>query len=1011
MNKGVMIWIRSAAVVALTAMTGLAEMEPTVPYVWRRGQVGAMVQDLKDIHARTGLRRFFIAGPGFNEVMYAPFATNLYAVMGREIGEVRTALEPLGVEVNWWCAPSIRYVSDFTPIEDAWGGKSADNKNCPLDPAFQADWAAKVKETVAAARPRIVNIEDDFTLSRGRGLRGCACFCRRHLALFAKIHGKPLTGSEIAAAFERRTPENLSVRRAFAETVRESLCEIARKIRAAVDEVDPSVRIMLCEPDGIDKDGDAVESLVRAFAGPKTRPALRPYGAIYGAQTTPADIPGALGHTLYTLECLPKDIETFYEADPYPHNRFFSSAAQMGSLMSGAVFMGSQNLQLYCLQYLDDPIEDPGYADRYRALKPRLEAVRDFIRKEDAKLLGVRAVWCADGASLTRGFDNWHCSQLSEAAFLLAKFGLPYTSRPDAKGPAVLAGEIVEVMSDAALKEVLAGCVLVDAPAADLLAKRGFAADLGVDVELAKGRLPVIREEILPAAGLTRKGRDVNAFYIFNAGTEGSVHTFATLKPRAGTETWCRFSGVGGKAVTPSLTVARNARGGTAGVLATSLLWNRSSGLLNLRKQEVLQNFFRLQDPDALPVMALGAPGIWTLAQVAADGRAMMVMVNNLSGDEREKLDFAVAPAWAGAAVSRLDENGVERPFGKASARWTAAGPFAQMQPEFFVFRKCSPPDVVEKPRDAVSETYLFKEMRSDYPNIRKLGATSPYGEVSPFVFKGRLMRLELIDPSRGLNAAQKGICAGIRDVATGRIVSTFGEDCYYYAAFCENDRVLVTGTERQNGGHPGDTIWAFESTDLRRWTRRKLLTNPGWRYFNTSLTKGPDGYVLLMEADAPEHATCKFTMFFATSKDLKTWTHLPPDVCFPKHRYAGGPFIRYYNGFYYVALVTELPNERYVTYLYRTADFRHWECGRYNPLVICSREDRQVSPTASEISEPFAKEIRTRFICSASDLEMCDFDGKTYINYGVGDQHGFGYMCEAWYDGPMGELLENFFK
>ena len=151
--------------------------------------------------------------------------------------------------------------------------------------------------------------------------------------------------------------------------------------------------------------------------------------------------------------------------------------------------------------------------------------------------------------------------------------------------------------------------------------------------------------------------------------------------------------------------------------------------------------------------------------------------------------------------------------------------------------------------------------------------------------------------------------------------------------------------------------------------------------------------------------------MFFATSKDLRTWTHMDDDVCFPKHRYAGGPFIRYYNGFYYVALVTELPNERYVTYLYRTADFRHWECGRYNPLVICSREDRQVSPTASEISESFAKEIRTRFICSASDLEMCDFGGKTYINYAIGDQQGFYYMCEAWYDGPMGELLENFFK
>ena len=41
----------------------------------------------------------------------------------------------------------------------------------------------------------------------------------------------------------------------------------------------------------------------------------------------------------------------------------------------------------------------------------------------------------------------------------------------------------------------------------------------------------------------------------------------------------------------------------------------------------------------------------------------------------------------------------------------------------------------------------------------------------------------------------------------------------------------------------------------------------------------------------------------------------------------------------------------------------------------------------------------------------MCDFGGQTYINYIIGDQQGFYYMCEAWYDGPMGELLENCFK
>jgi len=666
-----------------------AQLEPIVPYSWKRGQVERMTRELKEIHATSGLNRFFIAGPGFKGVMYRPFAADLYAEMGREIGAVRAALEPLGIEVGWWCSPSIRYWSDFSPIEDAWGGKSADNKKCPLDPAFQADWSSKVKDAVAAARPRMINIEDDYTLSWGRGLKGGACFCPRHLKLFEKIYGQPLTGPEIAAAFENRTPENLPIRRAFAAAVRESLCELARKVRAAVDEVDPSVRICLCEPGSIDKDGDALEAVARAFAGPRTRPAIRPCGAIYGAQTTPADIPPAVAHTMFTLERIPRDVEMFYEADPYPHNRFFASASQMISLMSGAVFMGSQSIQLYCLQGLDDPLEDPGYADAFLAYRPRLDAVRRFLTKERVRLAGVRVAWQADDLALTRSEGNGHSFEiLRSGAFLLSKFGIPYTTRADAQGPAVLAGGVTETMSDDEIRSLLAGGVLVDAPAADALVKRGFGADLGVDVTLAEGRLPVVREEIQPAAGLTRKGRDVNAFYIFCAGTEGTVHTFATLKPHAGTETWSVFSGVDGKPVTPSLTFATNARGGRVAVLATSLLGNRSSGLYNLRKQELFQNLFRRMDSEALPVTALDAPGIWTLAQVSADGRTMVVMANNLSGDVRDNLSFAVATPWIGATVSRLGEDGREQPLGTLPAIWRPSMTFDQMTPEFFVMRK-----------------------------------------------------------------------------------------------------------------------------------------------------------------------------------------------------------------------------------------------------------------------------------------------------------------------------------
>lgn len=665
-----------------------AAFDPIVPFETLELDAETNCREFRKIREATGLRRFFVTGPGFNGVMYGPFADDTYAKIGRRIVEMRKLLSDTDIELSWWCSPSIRFFSDFPSIEDSRGHRSKDNKKCPLDAAFAADYCRKIK-SVAAAHPPMICIEDDYTLAWGRGLGGTgACFCPRHLALFAKLYGKPMPAEEIEAAFRDRTPENLPVRKAFAAAVGESLVGLARQIRAAVDEVDPSIRICLCDTGACaDKDGDSLEAMARAFAG-KTRPAVRPHGSIYGAETTPAAIPPAVAHTQYVLERLPRDIETFYESDPYPHNRFYTSASQLISLMTGAVAMGTQDFLFYCLQYLDDPFEDPGYAKAYVALKPRLSAAKDFIASRGARLEGVRVWYSADHASLTRGVGENVGGQLECGAYLCSKMSLPYTTRKDAKGPALVVGSIPEAMSDAEIRRVLSGGVLVDAVAADLLTKRGFGKYLGTDVQLFTNRPPIIREKILSAADFARPGRLVNAFYIFFAGTEGTVKTFAKLAPRPGTEVWSEFTGTKKELVTPSLTVATNALGGRVAVLATSLVGNRSSGLFNLRKQELLRNLFQRLDPDSLPVTVPGVPGIWALANVSADRREMMVMVNNLSGDVRRDLPFAFTKEWQGAAVSVLAPDGFRRSLGTVTPTWTAPLTFGQMEPEFLFITK-----------------------------------------------------------------------------------------------------------------------------------------------------------------------------------------------------------------------------------------------------------------------------------------------------------------------------------
>ena len=684
----------------LTLMSALAAIavgaahgggfDPVVPFDGSALTPDEACREFMKIREKTGLRRFLLVAPGFKKVMFGPFPDGLYADIGRQIAAMRGTLADTDIELSWWCSPSIRYFSDFPSIEDPEGHVSADCKKCPLDPAFAADWCAKVA-SVAAAHPKFICIEDDFTLAWGRGLDAQgACFCPRHRADFARRFGKELSAREIADAFERRTDANLPLRKAFEETVRESLVSLARQVREAIDRVDPSVRVLVCESAGAERDGDSLEPVARAFAG-KTRPAVRVHGAIYGAQTTPASIPGATAHAFWSAGRLPDDIEVFYEADPYPHNRFFTSASQFLSMLSGLVAAGADDLMLYCIQYLDDPLEDPGYVDAFNRHRPQLEAVRAFIRAKNARLSGVRSVWTADDTALTRnrGWKDGHGPDVnSDNAFLCSKFGLPYTMCREGNGPALLIGAVPETLTDAEIEDLLKGGLVLDAVAADFLRRRGFGRHLGADVSLAPSRLPIAGEEILPAAGCACAGRRVNAFYLLAAGTEGTVKRFARLVPHAGTECWSRFTDSDGREITPSVTVATNALGGRVAVVATSMMGNRASGLYNLRKQELFLNLFRRLAPEGLPVAAVGVPGIWTLANVSADGQEMMVMLNNLSGDVRTDVAFAFARPWVGAEAERIAPDGSRMPLGQVSAAWRAPFPFGQMEPVVVHLRK-----------------------------------------------------------------------------------------------------------------------------------------------------------------------------------------------------------------------------------------------------------------------------------------------------------------------------------
>ena len=309
--------------------------------------------------------------------------------------------------------------------------------------------------------------------------------------------------------------------------------------------------------------------------------------------------------------------------------------------------------------------------------------------------------------------------------------------------------------------------------------------------------------------------------------------------------------------------------------------------------------------------------------------------------------------------------------------------------------------------------------MKNGYPKIQKLGACGACGEMTPFVWNGRLMRMELVDPSRGLDSAQC-LGAGIRDVESGEYLSYVAQDSYFHSAYLEEDTLYITGVDLNRR----DTIRLYESKDLIHWTSRDLLTNPGWVYFNSQIAKGPDGYVIILESgpaaypqlsdnDYPKKHVGKkgWTLFFAKSPDMVNWEFMDYEKPFSPDEHTGGPCLKYANGWFYLLADLALPRRIFTSYILRTKDFENWYVGYYNPIIMASEDDRKISPHYTDITDEEIQRLKTAFHVNNTDLDICQWNGKTYINYLCGNQYGNYWAAEAICDMPMADFLASYFE
>lgn len=219
------------------------------------------------------------------------------------------------------CADGITRLHDFY-------GNNTREAYCPEDPILVESLCGYLQD-IARAGARIIILDDDLCMNIRPGL---GCTCHRHLKLLEDMLGEPLTREDILNKVFCGGPNKY--REGWMRVMGDTLRNFCRRLRAAVDEVDSTIRMgqMLSYTNWDLEGADAIE-LAKILAG-NNRPIMRLSGAPYWVASIQRfrhmgmELPAIIEFVRLQEEwCKGSGIELFDENDNFPRPRTHCPAA------------------------------------------------------------------------------------------------------------------------------------------------------------------------------------------------------------------------------------------------------------------------------------------------------------------------------------------------------------------------------------------------------------------------------------------------------------------------------------------------------------------------------------------------------------------------------------------------------------------------------------------------------------------------------------------------------------
>ena len=398
----------------------------------------------------------------------------------------KEALQAAGIDVslNQWITMlhcdrgrARKTGQEWQPMVD-WKGQAATAVVCPLDPG----WRQYYRDTLAlyaAEGFRVIWLEDDIRLHNHAPLDWGGCFCPLHVAEFNRRAGTSATREEIVAGVLRPGAPH-PWRSLWLAMWDETQTAMVEEFRRVVEPSGTQLGLMSSDPEAHAIEGRRWGEWWRALAGnrpPIHRPHFAGYSDVMG-YTWPRSI--ALLDMNRVLN--PPDAEVGPEIDDFPYGWAKSYRQTAAQMVLSQVF-GSQRLNLSLYDFMGNlPSDDPTRVTFLAEWKPTLDWLSDLF----PPTLRSRGIGCPWSQEMTRhkqtavGADwrELHC-QARGWAIWLGGFGHAFQMRPDETVNA-LAGDVAWALSDEEIRWLLSRGLLLDGPAAAVLAQRGFAPSIGM---------------------------------------------------------------------------------------------------------------------------------------------------------------------------------------------------------------------------------------------------------------------------------------------------------------------------------------------------------------------------------------------------------------------------------------------------------------------------------------------------------------------------------------------------